>query len=72
MGYTLEAKVSPHNRQEFLSQVQQMFKDEATVIEHFSNRYVFNVPKECIRSLAEVFERLENGNQVYTLILWIG
>lgn len=62
MGYTLETKINPTYRREFLEEIQKMFLQEATVVEEFSNRLVFNVPKDCIKSLANVFERLENGN----------
>lgn len=61
MGYTFETKIDPKNDLEFFELVQQLFSDRASIFESFSNRYVYNVPKDCIKSLARVFEKLENG-----------
>lgn len=65
MGYTLETKINPQRRDEFFSQIQQLFMQQAAVIEDFANRYVLNIPKDCIKSLAHVFERLETGKRHY-------
>lgn len=61
-GYILEVKVNPGRESEMENFIRGTFSDKAVVTEKFSNRYVFSVPKDCIKSLSNVFAQLENGN----------
>jgi hypothetical protein len=70
MGYILEAKINTARVDEFLEFIKILFIGKATVFESFSNRYVFNVSRDCIKSLAHVFSKLEQGNSFIHSILF--
>ncbi len=59
MGYYLETKLQYNRQNEFFVFIQQLCRQEATVVENFSNRFLFNIPRESIDSLAVMFELLE-------------
>jgi ATP-binding cassette subfamily A (ABC1) protein 5 len=40
--------------------INELSRQEAKVVEHFSNRYLLNIPRNVIKSLALMFERLES------------
>nr|QUF59433.1 ATP-binding cassette transporter Abca5 [Brachionus angularis] len=61
MGYTLEAKIKNTNEQEFSRFVDELFFGYAKLSESFSNRFVYNVSKEGLKSLAYVFQNLEKA-----------
>lgn len=68
MGYTLETKIRLENKEAFLQYVHHSFMGKATLTESFSNRFVFNVPRDCIKSLAMVFGNLERAKEQNLLI----
>ncbi len=61
MGYIFETKINTQHQSEFFEFVKKLFMDKACINESFSNRYIYNIPKESIKSLALVFEHLEKG-----------
>lgn len=69
MGYTFEAKIDKQFESEFFEYVENLFGQQAKLAENFSNRFVYNVPRDSIKSLGFVFEKLEKGIQ--SLIKWL-
>jgi hypothetical protein len=61
MGYTLETKIDLNQKNEALDFIQNIFNQKAKLAESFSNRFVLSIPKDCIKSLARVFQSLEKG-----------
>ena len=61
MGYTLETKIKAENEKNFFEFMSRAFSNKSTIVESFSNRYVFNIPRDSIKSLANVFGNLEQG-----------
>ena len=59
MGCTLEAKINMLKQASFFVLIEQVTKQRATLVDHFSNRYVYNIPRDCIKSFAQLFEKLE-------------
>ena len=58
-GYTLETKINSAQKTEFFECIQNLFIQQAKIVESFSNRYVFSIPRDSIKSLAHVFDKLE-------------
>ncbi len=61
MGYIFETKINIQHQSEFFEFVKKLFMDKAYINESFSNRYIYSIPKDSIKSLALVFEQLEKG-----------
>ena len=60
-GYMFEARVNAHKEPEFQMFMKQLFMRRAMLIDNFLNQFQYSIPKECIKSLSFVFERLEKG-----------
>ncbi len=69
MGYIFETKINNQHQSEFFEFVKNLFMDKACINESFSNRYIYNIPKESIKSLSLVFEQLEKGKNRLMMIL---
>jgi hypothetical protein len=65
MGYLFETKINNQHQSEFFEFVKDLFMNRAYINESFANRYIYNIPKESINSLALVFERLEKGKNSF-------
>ena len=63
MGYTLEAIINTNKQMEFLNFIQQLSMQQEVLAEQFLNRFVYNIPKDCVKSLSGVFEKLEKGSK---------
>lgn len=61
MGYTLEAGINMDKQALFFAFIEQLTMQQASLIEGFSNKFLINIPRDCIRSLSLMFERLEKG-----------
>jgi hypothetical protein len=61
MGYTLETKIDLSQKDAALNLIQNIFNQEAKLTETFSNRFVLSIPRDCIKTLARVFQSLEKG-----------
>ena len=61
MGYTLETKIDLSQKDDALNFIQNIFNHKAKLAESFSNRFIISIPKDCIKSLARVFQSLEKG-----------
>lgn len=61
MGYYLEVKLplDPLKQNEFFMFLYQLCKQENNLVENFSNRFLYNIPRETIGSLALIFDLLE-------------
>ena len=70
MGYTLEIKIDLSRQIDALNCIQNLFQQQAKVAESFSNRFVFSIPRDCIKSLATVFQNLETGNSIKEFLLF--
>ena len=62
MGYTLETQINLQRQSSFFVFIEQLTMQRAVLIENFANKYIINIPKDCIKSLSQMFERLEKGN----------
>ena len=70
MGYTLETKIDLNRKDDALSFIQNIFNREAKLAESFSDRFVLSIPRDCIKSLARVFQSLEKGIMLFTFLLF--
>ena len=43
--------------------IQQLSMQQEVLAEQFLNRFVYNIPKDCVKSLSGVFEKLEKGSK---------
>ncbi len=71
MGYIFETKINNLHQSEFFEFVKNLFIEKASINESFSNRYIYNIPKESIKSLSLVFEQLEKGKYNFIMFLKI-
>ncbi len=62
MGYTLEFKINMAKITSFFVFIERLAMQRATLIENFADKYIYNIPKDCIQSLASTFERLDRGS----------
>ena len=60
MGYTLEAK-TVRDKDIFTDFVKTLFNNNAQLQQQFLNHFIYIVPKVFIKSLAVIFDALENG-----------
>ncbi len=60
-GYIFEVRINANREAQFTMFMTQLFMHQATLIEKFSNRFQYSVPKDCIKSLSFVFEKLEKA-----------
>lgn len=68
MGYYLEVKLAFDRQHDFFMFISQCFRNEAILVESFSNRYLYNIPRDVIKSLALMFELLEKEKSKCVLI----
>jgi len=61
MAYMLEAKINMNMQGLFLAFIEQLTMQQASLVESFSNKYLIHIPRDCIKSLSQIFERLEKG-----------
>jgi ATP-binding cassette subfamily A (ABC1) protein 5 len=64
MAYMLEAKINMEAEGLFLAFIEQLTRQQASLVESFSNKFLIHIPRDCIKSLSQVFERLEKGKRV--------
>jgi hypothetical protein len=63
----LVVKINPSRDVEFFRLMTPLFMGQFDTAEQFSNRYILSIPRETIKSLALVFEKLEKG----TFLTWL-
>ena len=63
MGYTLEAKINMKNQSAFIAFIEQLTMQQASLIENFSNKFIIQIPEDCVKSLALMFDKLEKGRK---------
>jgi hypothetical protein len=61
MGYTLEVKIVRDKDLVFTDFVKTLFNNNAQLQQQYLNHFVYIVPKVFIKSLAVIFDALENG-----------
>jgi hypothetical protein len=60
-GYIFEVRINLLREDQFLMLMSNLFMHQAALIERFSDRFQYNIPKECIKALSFVFDKLEKA-----------
>jgi ATP-binding cassette, subfamily A (ABC1), member 5 len=60
-SYTLEVRINRLNDTQFKQFIEEKFFGKAELVEYFSDRYIYNLSKESMKSLSYSFSQLEQA-----------